>query len=405
MRLAVVSPFVDRQHGTERALAELLVRLARDYQCEVHLYAQRVADLAVTPSTGSFPEKRSGIFWHKVPAVLGPQLVQFLSWFYLNRLWRWMDRFLRHASFDLVLSPGINCVDADVVFVHVLFHRLRELVREDGGEPAVGASFLRRLHRRAYYKLLVRFEQRIYSNRRVTLAAVSRRTAELLAKHFGRQDVPVIPNGVDALQFSPAARLGRREAARARRGFQPGELVLLLVGNDWMNKGLPTVLEALSGLGGVPARLLIVGDDAAAPFREKARRLGVEGRCTWEPAAADILDAYAAADVYVSPSFEDSFGMPVAEAMACGLPVITSILAGVSSLLHDGVDSFILRDPRDAKKFAELIGELYEQEDLRTRLGEAAAKASAEWTWDRNAAAAWELLKRVSAEKLGCADE
>jgi glycosyltransferase involved in cell wall biosynthesis len=401
LRLAVVSPFVDRRHGTERALAELLERLARDYQCEIHLYAQRVADLAVTPSSRSFPEKRSGIFWHKVPTVPGPQLVQFLSWFYLNRLWRCMDRFLRHASFDLVLSPGINCADADVLFVHVLFHRLRELLREDGGKPAVDPGFLRRLHRRAYYKLLVRFEKRIYSNHRVTLTAVSLRTAELLAKHFGRRDVPVIPNGVDALQFFPAARLGRREAARAWRGFQAGELILLLVGNDWMNKGLLTVLDALSALADVPARLLIVGDDAPAPFREKARRLGVEDRCTWEPAAADILDAYAPADIYVSPSREDSFGMPVAEAMACGLPVITSIFAGVSSLLHDRVDSFILRDPRDAKKLAELIGALYKQEDLRTRLGEAAAKASAEWTWDRNGAAAWELLKRVSAKKLG----
>ena len=50
MRLAVVSPFVDRRHGTERALAELLERLARDYHCEIHLFAQRVEDLAVTNS-------------------------------------------------------------------------------------------------------------------------------------------------------------------------------------------------------------------------------------------------------------------------------------------------------------------------------------------------------------------
>lgn len=396
----MVSPFVDRRHGTERALAELLERLARDNQVEVHLYAQRVADLAVSPFSGSFPEKRSGIFWHKVLAIPGPQLVQFLSWFYLNRLWRGMDRVLRNASFDLVLSPGINCADADVVFVHVLFHRLRELAREDAGRPGVGPSLLRRLHRRAYYKLLVRFEKRVYSNRRVALTAVSQRTAELLAKHFGRKEILVIPNGVDSSQFSPAARLGRREAARMRRGFRTDDVVLLLVGNDWMNKGLLTVLEALCGLADVPARLLIVGEDAPAPFRARARRLGVEGRCTWEPAAVDILDVYAAGDVYVSPSREDSFGMPVAEAMACGLPVITSVFAGVSSLLHDGVDSFVLADPYDGKKLAHLIRDLYTHKDLRSQLGEAAAKASAEWTWDRNAAAVWELLKKVSAAKL-----
>ena len=48
MRLAVVSPFVDRRHGAERALAELLERLARDYGCEIHLYAQRVEDLSAS---------------------------------------------------------------------------------------------------------------------------------------------------------------------------------------------------------------------------------------------------------------------------------------------------------------------------------------------------------------------
>src|SRR3989442_217796 len=67
VRLAVVSPFVDRRHGTERALAELLERLARDHHCEVHLYAQRVADLAVSP-----PQRlpaHGSIVWHRIPAV------------------------------------------------------------------------------------------------------------------------------------------------------------------------------------------------------------------------------------------------------------------------------------------------------------------------------------------------
>src|ERR1700684_2555951 len=50
LRLAVVTPFIDRQHGTERALAELLDRLSREYACEIHLYAERVQDLAVKPS-------------------------------------------------------------------------------------------------------------------------------------------------------------------------------------------------------------------------------------------------------------------------------------------------------------------------------------------------------------------
>jgi UDP-glucose:(heptosyl)LPS alpha-1,3-glucosyltransferase len=130
-----------------------------------------------------------------------------------------------------------------------------------------------------------------------------------------------------------------------------------------------------------------------------AGRMGVLDRCSWEPARADILDAYAAADIYVSPSREDSYGMPVAEAMACGLPVITSAFAGVSSLLHDGIDGFVLRDPRDVDSLAKLIRMLCEQEDLRSRMGRAAAKTTLEWTWERNAAIVWEFLQEASAKK------
>jgi glycosyltransferase involved in cell wall biosynthesis len=114
---------------------------------------------------------------------------------------------------------------------------------------------------------------------------------------------------------------------------------------------------------------------------------------------ADTLDAYAAVDLYVSPSREDSFGMPVAEAMACGLPVITSVLAGVSSLLHDGTDSFVLHDPRDSKTLAKLVRMLCENPGLRSRVGKAAANVSQGWTWERNAAAVMQLLQETLARK------
>lgn len=399
LRLAVVSLFVDRRHGTERALAELLERLARTYHCEIHLYANRVEDLSVNHSGGILPPGAGGIFWHKVPSVPGPHLLQFLCWFYLNRLWRWGHTFFRGTSFDLVLSPGINSSDADVVIVHALFHRLRELSQEKAMSSSIGVGLLSRIHRRAYYALLTALERRIYTNPKVSLVAVSQRTAELLRNYFGRQDVRVIPNAVDTAQFSSAIRLSRRSDARLRRNFREGDFVLLLIGNDWDNKGLSTILEALPKLADTPLKLLVVGDDDVSSWRAVASRLGVLDRSCWETACTDILDTYAAADAYVSPSREDSFGMPVAEAMACGLPVVTSVFAGVTSLLHDGTDGFVLRDPRDAETLAKLIRMLFDQQELRGRVGEAAAKTVREWTWERNAALVWDLLKEISAKK------
>jgi UDP-glucose:(heptosyl)LPS alpha-1,3-glucosyltransferase len=398
LRLAVVSPFVDRRHGTERALAELLERLTRTEHCEIHLYAQRVEDLALDQPGVPRAQASGAIFWHKVPAIPGPHLLKFVFWLFLNSLCRAWDRRVNGLHFDLVLSPGINCFDADLIIVHVLFHRLRELAREEPVD-STKPGFLRWLHLRAYYALLAQLERHIYTNPRVSLAAVSQRTAALMSAYFHRQDVRVIPNGVDINQFSPSARLALRSQARRRRTINETDFVLLLLGNDWRAKGLETVLRAMSALREFPIFLIAAGNDSPESFREMAIYLGVAHRCRFEPSRKDVLDFYAAADLYVSPSREDSFGLPVAEAMACSLPAITSSLAGVSSLLHDGVDSLILRDPHDAKTLATMIRTLYQNAEWRNRMGQAAAKTSLEWNWNRNAAELWELLKDTAARR------
>ena len=399
MRLAVVSPFVDRRHGTERALAELLERLAGEYGCEMHLYAQRVDDLAVAERQPAGTEQSGAIFWHGVPSIRGPHVVQFVAWVMLQGLLRRWDTIFGGISYDLVLSPGINCLQPDVVIVHALFHRLQELAREDRNAQLEKGSFFRQLHRRVYYALLTRMERRIYADEKVSLAAVSQRTAGLLNEYFHRKDVCLIPNGVDTAYFSLAARLARRAEARKRRGFRDEDFVLLLIGNDWRVKGLPVILDAIAALPAVPVRLLVAGSDAAESFRARAIQLGVQDRCLWELPRPDVVDFYAAADVYVSPSREDSFGLPVAEAMACGLPVITSVFAGVADYIEDGLDGFALREPRDAKTLRQLIERLQREPDLRRNLGEAAAKKAMEWDWDRSAEKLWELLKDAKARK------
>ena len=144
-------------------------------------------------------------------------------------------------------------------------------------------------------------------------------------------------------------------------------------------------------------KLLVVGNDAAEPFRVRATQLGVQDRCQWELPAPDVIDFYAAADLYISPSLEDSFALPAAEAMACGLPVITSTFAGVADFVQDGVDAWVLREPRDARVVAEIIQQLQDDAKLRRAMGEAAARKALDWSWDRHAEAVWELLRSAGA--------
>jgi len=390
---------VDRQHGSERALAELLERLARDYNCAIHLYAERVEDLPLADNKLPASSEPGGIVWHKVPSIPGPHLVKFVAWMFANGFLRWWHRVFRSRSFDLTLSPGINCLNADVIIVHAVFRRLQELAQAKGSAETRPSGLLRGLHRRAYYGLLTALERRLYSDRRTALAAVSNRTADLLDQYFHRSDIHIIPNGVDMREFSAPARAARRDAARWRLGLRETDFVLLLIGNDWRVKGLPAVLQAMAQLPALPLHLLVVGNDAIEPFRENAKRLAVLDRCHWESPRPDVITFYAAADTYVSPSLEDSFGLPVAEAMACGLPVITSTYAGVSGLIHNTVDGFVLPEPEDTQTLARIVERLYRDAEFRRTIGEAASRTAQHWTWDRSAAEAWQLLQRLVKTK------
>jgi len=127
LRLVVVSPFLDRQHGTERSHSEIVEGPAMRPVHEIHLYPQRVADLQVTPFKNRTHASNQRIFWHRVPRLPAPHLFAFLFWIFANRLCRLRDRRLHHLHFDVVFSPGIDATDADLILVHAVLHRLKEL--------------------------------------------------------------------------------------------------------------------------------------------------------------------------------------------------------------------------------------------------------------------------------------
>lgn len=123
----MVSPSLDRRHGTERCIAEQLERFAKFPDTEIHLYAQRVEDLA---NVVRHPARATGcIVWHKVPRLPGPHLFGYIRWFLANHLQRWWDQKVRGLKFDLFYSPGINAFDADAISVHVIFTEFYRRVR------------------------------------------------------------------------------------------------------------------------------------------------------------------------------------------------------------------------------------------------------------------------------------
>ena len=391
MRIAVLSPFVDRRHGTERSLAEIVERLANRHAHEIHLYSQRVDDLHVTRFGTREKDSSQRIFWHRVPSLPAPHLFAFLFWMFANRFCRLFDRWFRDLRFDAVFSPGINAIDADLILVHVVFHRLRELQQN---RTSAG---LRGLHHSLYYRLLCLLENRIYRRKQLRLAAVSNHTALQLAQYFARRDTVVVPNGVDTSLFSPAPRLALRDATRHRLGYYSDDIVLLLIGNDWRNKGLPTLLEAISRLNHPSLRLCSLAA-RAADFLPQVHSLHLSDRVQFFAESSEILAFYAAADIYAAPSLEDSFNLPVLEAMACGLPVLVSRLAGISEYIADGVDGILLQDPGDSSALAGFLSLLLQKPELRRSLGENAARKALQFSWDRQADAIHRLLSGLRPE-------
>jgi len=392
LRLAVVSPFLDRRHGTERCIAEQLERFAKYPDTEIHLYAQHVEDLS---NLVRYPARATGtIVWHKVPRLPGPHLFGYLWWFLANHLQRWWDEKVSGLKFDLLYSPGINTFDADAISIHVIFNEFYQRVRP----RLVRNRNLTNVHRQLYYNLICLLEKVIYRQRN-SLTTISAHSSACLLKFFQRSDVPVIRYGVDTEAFSPASRAKRRDSERASLGIEATDFCLLMIGNDWKNKGLDTLLDALSGCREIGFTLLVVGSDDRRSYDEQIRRLHLESKIRFPGSSPDVMRFYAAADAYVAPSLEDAYGLPILEAMACGLAVIASSRAGASEIILDGQNGFVLRDPEDPRELATLLRQIYSDAALRIKIANAATRTAMEHTWDRNAAATWEFLTAALAQK------
>jgi glycosyltransferase involved in cell wall biosynthesis len=399
LRLAVVSPFLDRFHGTERCIVEQLERLAVRNDVEIHVYSQRIEDLSGVIRYPA-PLSSARILWHKVPAIHGPHLFAYIWWFIANHLQRFWDSRIRGLKFDLLYSPGINALDADVIAVHIVFHEFYRQIRGHlGFRNAALAGWPRLLHRLVYYHLLMTLERLIYHRRDVSLSGVSGLVACQLAKYFQRTDVVVIPNGVDAARFSSSLRTELRVSARDRLRLSSSDFVLLLIGNDWKKKGLDCLLAAVAACRELRLTLLVVGNDRRTEYEAIVRQLGLAERVLFLDASPNVIQFYAAADVYVGPSLEDAYGLPILEAMACGLPVIASSRAGVSEIITHWKNGMILRNPQDSRELAELLRELCSNPGSCEQIGQEAAFTAGQQTWDRNAATVWKLLNQAATRK------
>jgi UDP-glucose:(heptosyl)LPS alpha-1,3-glucosyltransferase len=385
-RIAVITPFLDKQHGTERCIIEQLNRLASDY--EIHVYSKQVEDIE--------PEK---IIWHPVRDIPGPFALRYIWFFAANHFYRWRDRRFRDLHFDLVLSPGVNCLDADVITSHII----TEVFLENIGHSlrlrdTPWRSWLRLLHRRLFYRIVVTGESFSYARQDLYLVVLTNIMARDVQRCYGKSQL-VFPvyNAVDSQKFSPAVRDSLRAEARRSLGLREDEFLILLVGNDLVTKGLRCLLRAVDLLQNPSIRIMVAGQDDSSPYHKFAREHGLTSRLVFLPVRPDVEFYYAATDLYVGPSLYDGFPLPPLEAMSCGIPAIVSSHAGISEIVSSGAAGLVLADPEDFTSLAKMISKFVADPALCARIGANAARNVAQYTWDRNAAELKEILEAFLA--------
>jgi len=252
-----------------------------------------------------------------------------------------VQRLLARGGYDITQSheriPGCMVFRAgDGVHAAWLEHRGRQLSR-------LGRLALRL---DPYHRHALDAEGRMFAH--PALRAVicnSRMVAEEIRRHYGIDPdrIHVIYNGVDTARFHPDVAAGYREQQRRQLGLAASTPLLLFVGSGFERKGVPALLEAFAAMDNRQAHLALVGADRRlAAMRGLADRLGLGARVHFAGPQREVLPWYGAADGFVLPTLYDPCPNAALEALACGLPIVTSTTCGAREWVREGENGWVV---------------------------------------------------------------
>ncbi|MDF0605912.1 glycosyltransferase family 4 protein [Neisseriaceae bacterium TC5R-5] len=313
-RLAIVRQKYNPSGGAERIVSAILKQLQGDTRLQTLLINRQ---------------------WEQLAGVSVCQL----NPFYLGSVWRdWgFARAARHAwrawGAELVQSheriPGCHVYRADDG-MHAAWLAVR----------AEHAGWRQRLAIAAnpYHHYMLRAERLMYRHADFkAVICISEMVKQDAMRYLGvaEQRCQVIYNGIDTEFFHPQPARAQRQLMRQRYRIAEETPLLLCVGSGFERKGVAQALRAI-----VPhseVQLVVVGaDKKLAHYQRLAQQLGLAQRVHFTGAQSDVRAYYGMADGFILPTIYEPFGLVVAEAMACALPVLTSHRCGAGELLVPG---------------------------------------------------------------------
>jgi len=193
--------------------------------------------------------------------------------------------------------------------------------------------FIRGLNRKHHD--ILQLEEALFTNRgagRVIVNSHMVKSEIVDLYHYPADKIDIVQNGVplEKFRFDPEVR----EKSRTELKLKPDQIALLFAGSGWERKGLLFAIEAMQLCKNRKMRLLVAGRGNKRSYKSK--------RVQFLGEVSDLVRLYAAADIFILPTIYDPFSNACLEALACGLPVITTRANGFSEIIEDGVHGSIV---------------------------------------------------------------
>ncbi len=375
MRIGLANKRLDLGGGNERIFYHTAEGL-RDLGHEVHLFC---SDFRVPPPMGTLA--------HKVPSIHLGRTAQLLSFAHF------CPKVIRPHNCDVVLS----------------FARMvcQDILRSSGGSHRVflekmslGEGALRRFWRRVslYHRSVLGLETRqFHSNAYKKILAISQQVKRELVQSYGVPEdrIVVIYNGVDLQKFHPGNRERVRVKIKQMWGIPPEAPLVLFVGSGFLRKGLDRLIRGWREPSLSEVYLLVVGDDLHLNrYRQRAQAQG-QDRIVLAGRQSNIEDYFAAADILAHPALQEAFGNVMLEALASGVPVITTSIVGAAEQLKGPLKNGILTNPDDPWEMAEKILWMLDP-DYWPTLSAQARRTGENFTWENHFRELESLLMEVA---------
>ena len=335
MRIALgMRDFSPEKGGAERSMAELMGFLSKAGH-EVHLFSHRFGTVA------------NSFCLHKVPVIPFPKSLRVLSFAWC------CHHMMKSDDFDVIMGVG-NTLYADLLQPRGGVHWSwfwKGLQAYDN--PVVwAAKFLGRiLSPKQWAQGII---EDIPYRKASIIVAISEMVKRDIVEHYRIPDerIKVIYTGIDE-RFKPGTPK-LREEIRRQYAIDPDEFVILFSSHNFRLKGLKYLIRALALVKQEKkrVRLLVLGKDRKDPYERLAQRLKCKEEVIFAGWVEEPEKYYVAADILVHPTFYDPSSRVVLEALASGLPVITTRSNGAGWIVSEGKEGFVLDDPRDVEMMA-----------------------------------------------------